>query len=75
MNAKKINSISDFNSILDSEYKDLNPCGENWYPIMYYDETIDLKKKRYMTIGINPSLTENAEKNINEIFEGNQTSS
>lgn len=69
MNAKKINSISDFNSFLDEDYKDLNPCSENWYPIMYYDETIDLKKKIYMTIGINPSLTENAEKNINEIFE------
>ena len=45
MTEYKINSIADFNSFLDNEYKDLNPCKENWYPIMYYDETIDLRKK------------------------------
>ena len=66
MSGHKISSITDFNCFLDNEYKDLNPCKENWYPIMYYDETIDLQKKRYMTVGINPSLTVNAKKHINK---------
>ena len=70
MTEYKINTIADFNSFLDNEYKDLNPCKENWYPIMYYDETIDLSKKRYMTVGINPSLTVKAKKYINkQIFD------
>ena len=66
MNAKKINSISDFNSFLDEDYKSLNQSSDSWYPIMYYDEDIDLEKKRYMTLGINPSLTVNAKKHINK---------
>ena len=66
----KVYSIADFNSFLDNEYKNLNPRNENWYPIMYYDENIDLKKKRYMTVGINPSLTVKAKKYINkQIFD------
>ena len=66
----KINSIADFNSFLDNEYKNLNPRNENWYPIMYYDENVDLNKKRYMTVGINPSLTVKAKKYINkQIFD------
>jgi hypothetical protein len=66
MNAKKINSISDFNSFLEKDYKSLNQSSDSWYPIMYYDEDIDLEKKRYMTLGINPSLTVNAKKHINK---------
>lgn len=73
MNAKKINSISDFNSFLDEDYKSLNQSSESWYPIMYYNEDINLKDKNYMTIGINPSLTKNAKKYINEILEINQS--
>mgnify|MGYP001223605262 FL=1 len=66
MNAKKINCISDFNSLLDDDYKSLNQSSDSWYPIMYYDETIDLEKKRFITVGINPSLTVNAKKYINK---------
>ena len=66
MNAKKRNSISDFNSFLDEDYKSLNQSSDSWYQIMYYDEAIDLEKKRQMTVGINPSLTVDAKKHINK---------
>lgn len=69
MKGIKINSILDFNSFLDEEYKYLNQPSDSWYPIMYYDEDTNLKDKKYMTTGINPSLTENAKHYINEIFE------
>jgi hypothetical protein len=65
----KINSISDFNSDLDKGYEDLNKKSEGWYPIMYYDENIVLEDKNYITIGINPSLTDNAKLAINDIFD------
>ena len=65
----KPSSISDFNSILDKDYQDLNKKREGWYPIMYYNEDVALENKNYITIGINPSLTPKAKIKINEIFE------
>jgi hypothetical protein len=65
----KPSSISDFNSILDKDYEDLNTKIESWYPIMYYNENIVLEDKNYITMGINPSLTDNAKQAINKIFE------
>ena len=54
----KINSISDFNTYLDKEYEYLNTKSERWYPLMYYNENIVLEDKNYITMGINPSLTD-----------------
>ena len=65
----KINSISDFNTYLDKEYEYLNTKSERWYPLMYYNENIVLEDKNYITMGINPSLTDEARTEINKIFE------
>ena len=65
----KPSSISDFNSYLDKEYEDLNTKIESWYPLMYYNENIVLEDKNYITMGINPSLTDEAKTEINKIFE------
>ena len=65
----KPNSISDFNSYLDKEYEDLNTKIESWYPLMYYNENIVMEDKNYITMGINPSLTDEAKTEINKIFE------
>ena len=65
----KMSSISDFNSYLDKAYEDLNTKREDWYPIMYYNENIVFEDKNYITMGINPSLTPEAKKRINNIFE------
>lgn len=65
----KINSISDFNTYLDKEYEYLNTKSERWYPLMYYNENIVLEDKNYITMGINPSLTDEARIEINKIFE------
>ena len=66
----KSSSISDFNSILDKNYQDLNKKSERWYPIMYYNEDVAIENKNYITMGINPSLTDNAKLVINnDIFD------
>jgi len=66
---QKITSITEFNLYLDKEYEDLNKKSESWYPIMYYNENINVASKNYMTIGINPSLTDEAKLIINDILE------
>ena len=65
----KPSSISDFNSILDKNYQDLNKKREGWYPIMYYNEDVALENKNYITMGINLSLTTKAKSKINKTFE------
>jgi hypothetical protein len=65
----KPSPISNFNSILEKDYEDLNTKSKSWYPLMYYNENIVLEDKNYITMGINPSLTDEAKTEINKIFE------
>ena len=53
----KPSSISDFNSILDKDYQDLNKKREGWYPIMYYNEDVALENKNYITIHAHPPFS------------------
>ena len=65
----KPSPIYNFNSILEKDYDDLNTKSKSWYPLIYYNENIVFEDKNYITMGINPSLTDEAKTEINKIFE------
>lgn len=55
-------TIKDFNKSIEEDYKDINPSNESWFPLMKYDENYGFSKSlddvKFLSIGLNPSLTE-----------------
>lgn len=57
-------TIKDFNNKVETDYKEysLNEVSESWFPLMKYDENYGVKKSlediNFLSIGLNPSLTE-----------------
>jgi len=61
-------TIKDFNKQIEKDYKQINPSNESWFPLMKYDENYGVSKSlddvKFLSIGLNPSLTEKFAKHI-----------
>ena len=55
-------TIKDFNKQIEEDYKDINEKNDSWFPLMKYDENYGVSKSledvKFLSIGLNPSLTE-----------------
>ncbi len=75
-NTENIITIKEINELIESDYiqEDIHNNHDGWFPLMKYDEDYGITKSfdaiQFLTVGLNPSLTNNFKEHIHStIFE------